>query len=157
MKETITMDPAFTDQLQLMWSAETMLTESLPVLVEKATHTGLKKNLAWHLAETRQHKVAIEAICKQLGLDIEKKENPDLKKILEEGQQRIDMATGVNSIDTAIIEGSIMVEQFEIDAYEKLASSADHTIFEGVAKRLWLTYEEERQAHTKLQFLLGRT
>lgn len=152
MTDTITIDPAFVEHLQNAWIVEKKLTELLPTLVEKATHLGLKKNLALHLAETRQHQVAIEAVSKQIGLELEDKEYPDFDKVLEQGQQSINNAQG-EDVNVAIIDACISVEQFEMELYHNLGTVADHTLFDGAAKRLWLTFEEERQAHTKLNFL----
>ena len=57
------------------------------MLVQKAEHPALKMALAFHLAETDQHKVALELICKQLGFENEGVENLKMKSILEEGDR----------------------------------------------------------------------
>lgn len=146
-------EQAFLKQLQALWSAEKMLTEAMPLLIKKAGNLGLQKNLAMHLAETDQHKVAIEAICKQLGYAHEGEENGDLKKILEEGQRMMDEATGGEALDAAIITGAIKVEHYEIAQYQIAGDAAEALGYEGIAKRLRLTLEEERQADAKLNHL----
>ncbi len=138
--------------IQALWSAEKMLTETMPLMVEKASHVGLKKNLALHLAETRQHKAALELMAKQLGFehgDI----NTDMKTILDEGQKVIASKTSAEDIDAAIIAGAKQIEKYEMSMYQKLGDEAKAAGLEGVNKRLQLTFEEERQANTKMNFL----
>ena len=144
---------AFVTELQALWSAEKMLTEAMPAMIEKATNLGLKKNLAMHFAETDQHKVAIEAICKQLDYSPEGEENAEMLSILTEGNKAISTAAAGEELDAAIITGAIKVEHYEIKHYQAIGDMAEALGYQGVAKRLRLTYEEERQAHIKLHFL----
>jgi ferritin-like metal-binding protein YciE len=138
----------FIELVQQLWSAEKMLTIAMPGMIEKAHHLGLKKNIAIHLAETDQHKEALAAIAKQLDFDVDGSENTELKTMLASGEQ----ATGGNS-DAAIIRTAIQVEEYEMKKYEELGSLARNLGYEGIARRLFLTYEEERQTNTKLHFL----
>jgi len=143
----------FVELVQQLWSAEKMLTLSMPAMIEKAHHLGLKKNIAVHLAETDQHKEALAAIAKQLDFDVEGSQNSELKTILESGEQLSGVqSTGENS-DAAIIRTAIQVEEYEMVKYEELGSLARNLGYEGIARRLLLTYEEERQTNTKLHFL----
>jgi len=143
----------FVELVQQLWSAEKMLTIAMPAMIEKARHLGLKKNIAVHLAETDQHKEALSAIAKQLDFDVDGSENTELKTMLETGQQLFgEQSTGENS-DAAIIRTAIQVEEYEMKKYEEVGSLARNLGYEGIARRLFLTYEEERQTNTKLHFL----
>lgn len=144
---------SFITELQALWSAEKMLTQAMPLMIEKATNLGLIKNLATHLAETDQHKVAIEAICKGLGYAHEGEENGALKQLLEEGQKAMAEASGNEGMDAAIIEGAIKIEHYEIERYTAVGNTAEALGYEGIARRMRLTLEEERQADAKLNFL----
>lgn len=144
---------SFERDLQALWSAEKMLTEAMPLVIEKATNLGLKKNLALHLAETDQHKIAIEGICRQLGYQYEGDENEEIKNILSEGQQAMNAQTTADQIDAAVIAGAIQIEHYEIDRYEAVTGTARALGYDGIASRLALTLEEERQADVKLNFL----
>ena len=139
--------------LQKLWSIESQLTEAMPRMIEKAGSVGLEKTLAFHFEETRQHKTAIEAICKQLSVDAKGGE-PDsgLRQILQEGENNM-MNTNGKGLDVIIIEGAEKIEEYEIEAYTLAGEAAMAAGLEGVAKRLYLTMEEERQARTKLKFL----
>ena len=144
----------FHQQLQLLWSIESMLVEGMPSMIKKATNFGLQKILAMHFAETRQHKVAIEAICK--GLDIDPKggePDADLQNILLMGEQAMIGKSAGDDLDATIIDGAQDIEQYEIAAYESAGNAAKELGYKGIAGRLFLTMEEERQSDTKLKFL----
>ena len=153
MKESKTLNESFVQEIQLLWSAEKLLTEAIPMLIAKAKHPALKKSLAFHLAETDQHKVALEMICKQLGFDHEGNFNTNLKTILDEGEKAISKVQAEESLDETIIEGALKVEQFEMAAYESAATTAEKLAYKPIASRLRLIREEEQQADTKLNFL----
>lgn len=145
---------SFQQQLQTLWSIESILVEAMPRMVEKASNFGLQKILAMHFAETRQHKVAIEAICK--GVDIDPKGGePDahLQNILQMGEQAMIGKSAGNDLDAAIIAAAQDIEQYEITAYGSAGDAAKELGYKGIAGRLFLTMEEERQSETKLKFL----
>ena len=144
---------SFIKELQALWSAENLLTEAMPLMIKTASNLGLKKNLALHLAETDQHKMAIQAICKQFGYDHEGDENEEVKNLLTEGERAVNTQVSQNNVDAAIIAGAIKIEHYEIEQYEVIADQAEALGYEGVAQRLRLTLEEERQADAKLNFL----
>jgi ferritin-like metal-binding protein YciE len=147
------LDPSIVQQIQKLWSAENMLTEAMPKMIEKAQHLGLKKNLSLHFSETTQHKVALELICKQFNIDKEGSLNEDLRKVLDDGQNELAGKTDAMGLDAAIIKSAISIEHFEMKAYRALLDQAKTLGYEGVTKRIALNYEEERQAHIKLHFL----
>lgn len=130
-----------------------MLTEAMPAMIEKATNFGLKKNLALHLAETDQHKEAIRGICFQLGYPHEGEENIEVKNLLAEGQQSMNAPTAAGDMDALIIASAIRIEHYEIERYEAVSATAKALGYDGIAQRLRLTLEEERQADAKLNFL----
>jgi len=144
---------SFVNNIQALWSAETQLTEAMPVMIKQATNIGLRKNLALHLAETDQHKVALEGICKELGYEHEGEENGEMKSMLEDGARAISTQVSDTKADAAIIHGAIKIEHYEIERYTAVAATAKALGYDGIAARLNLTLEEERQADTKLNFL----
>ena len=144
----------FPQQLQSLWSIESMLVEAMPRMIEKASNFGLQKTLAMHFTETRKHKVAIEAICK--GLDIDPKggePDADLQNILLIGEQAMIGKSAGDDLDAAIIAVAQDIELYEIAAYEPAGNTAKELGYKGIAGRLFLTMEEERQSNTKLKFL----
>ena len=153
MTEIKSLQDLFYHEIQVLWSAEKMLTEAMPKMIERAKNLGLKKNLALHLAETDQHKVALEAICKQLGIDPEGDFNPGMKGILDEGEKVMAKDATDEAMDAALIAGAQKVEHYEISGYGSAAYYAEMLGYEGIAKRLRLTLAEEQDADTKLNFL----
>jgi len=152
--ENVKREEKFQQQLQSLSAIENMLVEAMPQMIERSDNFGLKKSLALHFAETQQHKTAIDAICKQLDFQL----NPDVRdreldKILEQGKNAMSDQSDGNQLDAAIIAGALEIEQYELSAYESAAEMARLLGYEGIAQRLYLTFEEERQASTKLKFL----
>lgn len=146
-------NPAFAAQLQRLWSIESQLVDAMPLLVEKAQYLGLQKNLALHFEETRQHKATLEGLCRQLGIAADGgPRDEELAQLLQQGQQKLAAAGGTDA-DNTIIEGALQVEAYELAAYKPVAEAALALGLDGLAARLRLTYEEERQAASKLQFL----
>jgi ferritin-like metal-binding protein YciE len=143
----------FYHELQVLWSAESMLVQKMPAMMERAKNEGLKNLLALHHAETQQHQTALEAICKQLDIDPEGDFNPGINGILEEGEKVMAKDATDEAMDAALIAGAQKVEHYEISGYGSAAHYAEMLGYEGIAKRLRLTLEEEQQADTKLNFL----
>jgi ferritin-like metal-binding protein YciE len=153
MEEIKNLEDLFYHELQVLWSAETMLTEAMPRMIDKAKNEALKNLLRLHLAETDQHKVALEAICKMLEIDPQGDFNPGIKGILDESQKVMAKDATDEGMDAALIAGAQKVEHYEISGYGSAAHYAEMLGYEGISKRLRLTLEEERQADTKLTFL----
>ena len=144
----------FAQQLKSLWVIESILVESMPEMIEKAEILGLKKTLALHYAETTQHKVAIEAICKQLGV-YPKQEgyDKDINNLLNDAEQKMNAANPNGKINRILISAAIKIEEYEIAVYEQTAKLAKELGFVGISKRLFSTFEEEKQSLTKLRFL----
>ncbi len=155
MKELENVQKLFHSELQLLWSAENMLVEAIPLMIEEAKHQGLKNTFRLHLAETRQHKVALEMICKQIDIQLVDEPNPELHRILEERNNTPAENASDEEMDSDLIAGALKVERYEISRYSAAATFAEMLGFEGIAQRLRLTLAEEIQANTKLNFVLG--
>ena len=149
MSEIKEVEKLFQHEIKDLWSAEKMLTDAMPLMIQRAIHPALKMSLAYHLAETDQHRVALELICKQLGFEHHGNENAKMKTILEEGQKSLDE----DGSDESIIQSARIVEHYEIAAYRSAAHYSDLMGYTGVSSRLRLTLEEEQQAEGKLNLL----
>ena len=153
MTEIKTLRDLFYHELQVLWSAESMLVECMPDMIERARNEGLKKMLSLHLAETDQHKVALEGICTQLKIDPQGDFNAGIKGIIEEGKMVMSKDATDEAMDAAIIAGAQKIEHYEISGYGTAAYFADMLGYEGIAQRLRLTLSEEQLADTKLNFV----
>jgi ferritin-like metal-binding protein YciE len=153
MTEVKTLTDLFYHELQVLWSAEALLVEAMPRMIERARNEGLRKMLSLHLAETDQHKVALEGICKMFDIDPRGDFNPGIKGIIEEGEMVMSKDATDEAMDAAIIAGAQKIEHYEISGYGSAAYYAGMLGYEGVAQRLRLTLAEEQLADTKLNFL----
>lgn len=153
MNPIANLEDLFYHELQVLWSAENMLVEKMPAMIERASNEGLKKMLALHHAETQQHKTALEFICRELNIDPAGDFNPGIKGILEEGEKVMAKEATDEAMDAALIAGAQKVEHYEISGYGTAAHYAEMLGYEGIAARLRLTLEEEQQADTKLNYL----
>jgi len=143
------------EQLRSVWSIENRLVDKMPSMIEKVNNFGLKKNLSLHFEETRQHKTAIQLICKQLEIDFDNTDlNKQLEDILQEGQRSMEGKQGVD-LNTAIIRTAQEIEHYEMSLYAEVAETAQAAGYKGIAGRLWLTQEEEKQAENKLKYMEG--
>lgn len=136
-----------------MWSCESLLVENMPKMIEAATNEGLKKSLAMHYEETRQHKTIMDFIAKQLGIDPKRDFNKGMKGILEEGDMVLAKDATPEARDAVIIAGAQKVEHYEISGYGSAAYYADMLGYTDIALKLRMILEEERQADGKLNFL----
>lgn len=153
MKEIKTLKDLFYHEIQVLWSAESMLVEAMPEMIERARNEGLKKVLSLHLTETDQHKVALETICKQLQIDPRGDVNPGVRGIIDEGKMVMSKDASDEAMDAALIAGAQKIEHYEISGYGTAAYYADMLGYEGIAQRLRLTLSEEQLADTKLNFV----
>jgi ferritin-like metal-binding protein YciE len=153
MQEIKNLEQLFYHELQVMWSAENMLLEAMPKMIAKAKHPGLKQMLSTHLAETENHKAALDTICRQLGIEPDGDFNPGMKGILEEGEKVMAKDATDEAMDATLIAGAQKVEHYEISGYGSAACYAEMLGYDGIAQRLRLTLAEEQDADTKLNFL----
>jgi ferritin-like metal-binding protein YciE len=153
MKAINDLEDLFYHEIQVMWSAEAMLVESMPEMIERAKNGGLKKSLALHLAETKQHKTIMEFIAKQFEIEPDDDFNLGMKGILEEGRKVMSKDATDEAMDAVLIAGAQKVEHYEISGYGSAACYAEMLGYTDVAAKLRSILEEEQQADTKLNFL----
>jgi ferritin-like metal-binding protein YciE len=73
-----------------------------------------------------------------------------MKGILEEGEMVMHKDATDEAMDATLIAGAQKAEHYEISGYGSAACYAEMRGYEGIAKRLRLTLEEEQQADIKL-------
>jgi len=153
MKEIKNLTDLFYHEIQVMWSAERLLVEAMPKMIERAKNLGLKKNLALHLAETEQHLAIMGFLAKQFEISPDGDFNLGIKGILEEGEMVMSKDATDEAMDAALIAGAQKVEHYEISGYGSAAYYAEMLGHTAVAQKLRAILEEEQQADTKLNFL----
>ncbi len=153
MTEIKDLKDLFLHEIQVMWSAEKLLVDAIPKMIDKAHNLGLKKNLALHLAETQQHLVAMEYIAKQFNIPPDGDFNNGIQGIIDEANAVMNKDATAEAMDAAIIAGVQKVEHYEISGYGSAATYADMLGHTAIAAKLRSILEEEQQADTKLNFL----
>ncbi|MBN9481931.1 MAG: DUF892 family protein [Bacteroidetes bacterium] len=118
----------------------------------KAVSLNTNFDTVVHLAETDQHKVVLELICKQLNIDPAGDPNPGMKGILEEGDMVTAKDATDEAMDAALIAGAQKIEHYGISGYGSAAYYAEMLGYDGIAQRLRLTLAEEQDADTKFEF-----
>src|SRR5436853_7114075 len=154
MKEINNLKDLFFHEIQVLWSAEKMLVDAMPGMIERAKNEGLKKNLSLQLAETRIHLTTMEFIARQFSIPPEGDVNPGMKGIIEEGKMVMGEEATDEAMDAALIAGAQKVEHYEISGYGSAAYYAQMLGHTAIAAKLRAILEEEQQADTKLNFLL---
>lgn len=140
-------------ELQVLWSAESLLIEEMPKMITVATHFGLKKNLKTHLAETSQHLAALELICNALRIKKAGDYSPGMKGILTEFALVSATHSNPTARDAAIIAAAQKAVHYEISTYSSAAYYGEVLGMEGIAQRLRMTLAEEQEADIQLNFL----
>jgi ferritin-like metal-binding protein YciE len=153
MKEIKNLTELFYHEIQAMWSAERLLVDAMPEMINRASNLGLKKSLALHLAETEQHLATMEFLAKQFEIPPDGDFNQGIKGILEEGQMVMSKDATADAMDAALIAGAQKVEHYEISGYGTAACYAEMLGHTAVAQKLRSILKEEQQADTKLNFL----
>src|SRR5829696_5891822 len=125
MKEINNLKDLFYHEIQVMWSAEKLLVEAMPEMIQNAKNDGLKKNLALHLAETQQHLATMGFIAKQFDISPEGDFNHGIKGIIEEGKMVMGKEATDEAMDAALIAGAQKVEHYEISGYGSAAYYAE--------------------------------
>ena len=153
MKEINNLEDLFYHEIQVMWSAEAMLVEVMPEMIERAKNEGLINSLALHLAETMQHKTIMEFIAKQFQIEPDGDYNAGMEGILREGKLVMTKDATDEAMDAVLIAGAQKIEHYEISGYGTAACYAEMLGYSEVAAKLRTILEEEQQADTKLNAL----
>jgi len=153
MKNIKNLTDLFYHEIQVMWSAERLLVDAMPKMIDRAKNFGLRKNLAAHLAETQQHLAIMGFIAKQFDIAPDGDFNKGIKGILEEGEMVMSKDATDEAMDAALIAGAQKVEHYEISGYGSAACYAEMLGHTAIAQKLRAILEEEQQADTKLNFL----
>ena len=114
----------FESQLKNIYWAEQALVKAIPIMINQATSTELKRTLKNHLLETRQH---INS-CMDIFEYIDKLPDTDvceaMKGLIDEAKELMDEFEAGHTRDAAIICAALKIEQYEIATYETLISLA---------------------------------
>lgn len=148
-----TLEELFEHQLQDLYSAETQLTEALPKMAEKAKDSKLKAAFESHLKETEKQQQRIVEICEELGYEYKGDKCKGMEGLIKEAESFIKEAKSDEVLNAGMIADAQRVEHYEISGYGTVVQYAKELGYDGVAKKLQKTLDEEYKANEKLNKL----
>jgi ferritin-like metal-binding protein YciE len=151
-----------THEIKDVYSAEEQILEALPMMIESATNTKLRKALQDHLKVTRTQKQRLDKIQQLLKVGEEEKGTgkkgglfglfgsgqkcKGMSGIISEGNAIMKEDIDPEVLDAAIIASCQKVEHYEICSYGTLKAYAQELGLTQVVKLLDETLEEEYEA-----------
>ncbi len=140
----------FEHELKDLYSAETQLTAALPLMVEKANDSKLKKALEDHLRVTEKQKERLEEICEMLEVDPKGEKCKAMEGLIKEAKDMLSSDATPEVLDAGMIASAQRVEHYEIAGYGTLVTFAKRLGHDEVADMLEETLKEEKDADAKL-------
>jgi len=144
----------FIEELQDLYSAEDMILEALPKMIEEATSPELKSAFQQHLEQTKGQVARLDRIFDQLdGVDREDKKCKGMKGIIDDNEDLLDEDAEPEVRDAGMIAGAQRVEHYEIAGYGTVRTYAKLLGRSDWAQLLQQTLDEEKQTDLKLNQL----
>jgi ferritin-like metal-binding protein YciE len=144
------LEDLFKHQLKDLYSAENQLLKALPKMQKAAYDTKLKKAFEDHLEETKNHKIRLEEVCKELDIKPTGENCKAMKGLIEEAQGMIDEKADREVKDAGLIAEAQRVEHYEISGYGTLVRYAKELGHTKIASKLQKTLDEEHKADATL-------
>jgi ferritin-like metal-binding protein YciE len=157
MKELKNLQDLLYHEIQVLYSGESLLEKALPRMIKNARHPVLKEALSKHLRETEHQKDVLQAIAKQLDIDVKGDSNASMKGLIAEGEKVMHKDATDEAMDAAIICGAQKIEHYEIAGYGTAAYYAELLGHASVAQQLRQVLMEEQECDTKLNALAKST
>jgi ferritin-like metal-binding protein YciE len=145
-----TLKELFDAQLQDAHSAESQLAKALPRLAAAARAAELRMDLEAHLAETRDHVMRLEEVCRSLGTSPSGAECKAMRGLIAEADEMIALEGDEHVRDAGLICAAQKIEHYEIALYGTLCSWADELGLNDVRRLLAETLAEEKAGDGQL-------
>lgn len=152
-KDIETLDDLFVSTLKSVYYAEHQITETLPVMRDKATSPELKRGLETHLRETENQIRRIEQVFQMHGTEPEQATCPAIDGIIKAGNGMAGDISDKQVLDAGLTAAAQLVEHYEIAQYGTLMAWAKEMGREECASVLAETLAEEKAADEKLSKL----
>ncbi len=144
----------FIEELQDLYSAEDMILEALPKMIEEASSPELKSAFQQHLEQTKGQVARLDRIFDQLeDVDREDKTCKGMKGIIDDNEDLLDEDAEPEVLDAGMIAGAQRVEHYEIAGYGTVRTYAKLLGRSDWAQLLQQTLDEEKQTDLKLNQL----
>ncbi|UOQ65836.1 ferritin-like domain-containing protein [Hymenobacter volaticus] len=136
--------------MQALYSAENLLVDSMPRMVENTQNEELRKAFTVHLQETQQQIQRLEQAAQILGVDPNGEENVALQGLIAEGEKLMQKDASPEVLDAALIAAAQKIEHYEIAGYGTAAYLAEELGYTEVAQLLQQTLQEEKKTDVLL-------
>ncbi len=145
MKELNTLSILFEEELKDIYSAEQMVMESLPKMIEGANSKELKDKFELHLKQTEEQIERLEDVFEMMDLEPEAEKCEGMEGIIKDAEKILKAKGEPHVKDAALIAAAQKVEHYEIATYGTLCEWAREMGHEDVAKTLDMTLKEEHK------------
>lgn len=145
-----TLQELYVEELRDLYSAENQILKALPKMAENATFDDLRSGFEKHYDQTREHVARLEQIFDELGESPKGNACEGMEGLLKEGDKM--MKTDAEPVvrDAAMIAAAQRMEHYEMAGYGVCRSYAQLLGFNGAAKLLQQTLNEEKETDQKL-------
>lgn len=134
------------EELNELYSAEVLLLETMPSVINHVQDSELSSALTDHLEETRKHMMRLREIAHKLDARLERRSAGIVGWLLQNGMKKLESLTDSDEINAATISMMHKIEQYEIAAYSTATAFAELLGENLVQNMLNLTLDEETLA-----------
>ena len=145
-----TLQKLYVEQLKDLYSAEHQMLDALPKLIQKATHSDLKRSFQEHYQQTEQQVQRLEELSEMIGESLAGHECKGMKGLVTEGEETMEEYKDSDVLDAALIASAQRVEHYEMAGYGCARTYANMLGFADQATILQRTLDEEGETDKKL-------
>ena len=151
----------FIEELQDLYSAETMIVKALPKMAAKTSSPELKRAFEEHLRQTQIHVQRLDQIFDKLeaedeDIDREDKTCEGIKGIIKEGEELLKKDAEPEVRDAGLIAAAQRVEHYEIAGYGTVRTYANLLGHSDFVSLLEETLTEEKETDELLSGIAER-
>ena len=140
----------FVDELKDLYSAENQIIKALPKMIKAASSTELANAFEEHLEVTKEQVKRLEKVFQMIEANPKGKKCKAMEGLLEEGKELMSEDAEPSVMDAGLIAAAQRVEHYEMAGYGCVRTFATLLGFDGAAKLLQETLDEEGDADKKL-------
>ena len=145
-----TLQKLYVEQLKDLYSAEHQILDALPKMIQRASHSDLKRGFQEHYQQTEQQVQRLEEIASMIGEDLGGHECKGMKGLLQEGEEAMEEFKDSDVLDAALIAAAQRVEHYEMAGYGCSRTYANMLGFADQATILQRTLDEEGETDKRL-------
>lgn len=151
-----TLHDLFVHGLKEIYTAEQLVIDSLPKMIDAATSEDLKLSFQKHLQQTVEQRDRLEDVFELLDIEPEGEKCEGMDGLLKEGEKVIYARGNAEVRDAGLIAAAQKVEHYEIAVYGTLRAWAQIMGHHDIAERLQMTLDEESTTDQLLTNLAER-